>query len=654
MFAPARAAGDVVRVEVDRREVIGGGTPWGDAGPYERLVGRVFFEFDPTDPHDLRITDLALAPRNARGKVEVWAQFVIYKPLDPARGSGVTLFEIPNRGGGSGIDVPATVVMQGENAYILRMGATVVYLGWQFDAPATPPGLRLHAPTVTEDGRMITGLVRAYWVVEARTTTLPVSAAVSYPVLDPGAAGHALLVRDTWAAEPRLVPRGAWSFARVDDGQLVEDATHTHLSTGFTPGKIYELVYRAANPVLVGAGLAAVRDLAEYLKYDPQSIAPSRHVIARGFSQSGRFLRHFLYEGFNVGAAGRRVFDGMYIVMAGGSRGSFNHRFAQPTTASGQYPTRIFPFAGVELSDPVTGVRDGLLARAGSAVQLPKIFYVDGGHEYWGNAASLTHTAPDGARDVPLMPNERRYVLASADHTPNARELVPPTDARLPGSPAYRGNPLEARPVQRALFRALVEWVRDNRLPPPSSHPTIASGTLVPADSVRFPRIPGVAFPRAAVPVYRLDLGPRWSQGIVEREPPRLGAPFPVRVGQVDSVGNELGGLRTLEVAVPLATYFPWQLRTDSAAVTTPLVSNEGSIVPLAATEAARQAAGDPRPSVERLYRNRQDYLARVRRVVQQLVDERFLLAEDAPGELARAESIWAWVTGRGGDSERQ
>lgn len=630
---------------MDRREVLADGSPWGNAGPYERLVGRVFFEFDPADPDDARIVDLGIAPRNVRGKVEVWAEFVIYKPVDPARGSGVTLFEIPNRGGGSLLNVPASTVMRGENSYLLRVGLTIVHLGWQADLPPGPAVLRLYAPRVGDATRRITGLVRTQWLVDAPTTVLSVSSEATYPVLDPDAAEHRLLVRADPLGEATALPRETWRFARPEGERVVADPGHVFLSGGFAPGRLYELVYRSADPLLVGAGLAAVRDMAEYLRDDPSSVAPTRYVIARGFSQSGRFLRQLVYQGFHLGSGGRRVFDGLFILMAGGSRGSFNHRFAQPSAASGNYPTRLFPFASAALTDPVSGVRDGLLARAGDSTRVPRIFYLDGGHEYWGNAASLAHASPDGMRDVSPMPNERRYVLASADHSINARDLGPAEDARVPGSPLYRVNPLEGRPVQRALLTALIEWIRDGREPPPSRYPTIGRGTLVAVDAVRFPRIPGVAPPRAAAAIHRLDFGPRWSEGIVDVEPPRLGPPYPVQVGQVDSVGNEIDGIRMHEVEVPLATYLPWQLRTGEAEAVAPLVGNEGSIVPLPRTEAERRASGDARPSVEALYRDREDYLGRVRRAVERLVAERYILADDAAAELSRAERIWAWVT---------
>ncbi|HWO87973.1 MAG TPA: alpha/beta hydrolase domain-containing protein [Gemmatimonadales bacterium] len=653
IMAGSRAAADVVRVEVDRREVLAGGVSWGSAGAYERLVGRVFFEFDPAHPADALIVDLRFAPRNARGKVEVWSEFVIYKPVDSGRGSGVTLFEIPNRGGGSLVNVPAASAMRGENSYLLRMGLTIVHLGWQADLSPGPATLRLHAPRAGDATRRIAGLVRTRWVVQSPTTVLPVTSAASHPVLDPDGGEHRLLVRADPLGDPAVVPRASWRFARLDGERVVADPGNVYLAGGFAPGRIYELVYRSADPLLVGAGLAAVRDMAEYLRDDPTSIAPTRYVVARGFSQSGRFLRHLVYQGFHLGSGGQRVFDGLFIIMAGGSRGSFNHRFAQPSTASGNHPTRLFPFASAVLTDPVTGARDGLLAHAGDSTQLPRIFYLDGGHEYWGSAASLTHISPDGTHDISLLPNERRYVLASADHSANARDLGPEEDARTPGTTLYRVNPLEGRPVQRALLTAMIEWIISGREPPPSRYPTIARGTLVAADAVRFPHIPGVAVPSAAVPIHHLDFGPRWPEGIIDFEPPRLGGQYPVQVGQVDSIGNEIDGIRMHEVEVPLATYLPWQLNTGAAAAVAPLVSEEGSIVPLPRTEVERRTAGDPRPSVEVLYRNRDEYLARVRRVVERLVQERFVLPDDVAGELSRAERIWAWVTAARGASSR-
>jgi hypothetical protein len=285
--------------------------------------------------------------------------------------------------------------------------------------------------------------------------------------------------------------------------------------------------------------------------------------------------------------------------------------------------------------------RDSSAAFAAAA---PKVFYVDGGYEYWGRAASLTHTTVDGKRDVGFLPSERRYVISSAQHSSPAR-FPPAEGARFDNGAAFRGDPLDQRLALRALLVALVEWVRDGREPPASMYPTNASGSLVPVDSARRPQIPGVSLAQIPAQPYRYDFGARWAQGILDVEPPRVGAPYAVRVSQVDSIGNDVGGIRSVEARVPLATYFPWQLRTGAAADR--MVSFQGTFVPLPRTEAERASTHDPRPSIERLYGgNRDVFLKRVDAAAAELVAERFLLAEDVQAARTRMAATWDWVEG--------
>jgi hypothetical protein len=367
-------------------------------------------------------------------------------------------------------------------------------------------------------------------------------------------------------------------------------------------------------------------------------------------SQTGRFLRHFLYQDFNVDERGRRAFDGIFAHTAGAGRGSFNHRFAQPSRDAQPYstffyPTDVFPFTSPIETDPLTGRRDGLREhpdRAASPAALPKVFYVDGGYEYWGRAASLTHTTVDGTRDVGFLPSERRYVMSSAQHSGPAR-FPPASDAQLGSGPALKGDPLDQRLALRALMVAMIEWVKDGREPPASLYPTNAGGTLVPVDSARRPTIPAVAIAKIPAQPYRYDLGPRWPQGIIDYEPPKLGAPYAIRVAQVDSIGNDVGGIRSVEARVPLATYFPWQLRTGAASDR--LASFAGTFIPLPRTEAERASTHDPRPSIEALYGGDRDaFLKRVDAAAAELVAQRYMLAEDAAAARSRMAATWDWV----------
>lgn len=647
----------VVRVEILSRTDIGG-PGFGRAGTYERITGRVYFAFDPKNPENRRIVDLELAPRNAIGEVEAWSEFVILRPKDPSRSADLAVLDIVNRGGMTTPTVfnlsanrsasPESAEQYGD-ALLMKRGVTIVALGWQWDVRSEAGLLHFGAPRVGSEARPIIGLVRSDITVDTARRTIPLGhtlgAAIGYPVADPQDPANVMTVRDDPTSARALVPRADWRFARDSSGTVVEDPRSVYMVRGwFVPGKIYEVVYRARDPVVVGAGLAAVRDMISYLKYDPSAITRVKHGIGYGVSQTGRFIRHFLYQGFNTDERGRVAFDGFFSHTAGAGRGSFNHRFAQPSRDAQPYstffyPTDVFPFASVSTRDPATGKRGGLRDdQRGSS--RTKVFYVDGGHEYWGRSASLTHTTPDGTRDVGFLPTERRYVIASARHSsPTAWPI--PESARITGTAAYRGDPLDQRLALRALMSALIDWVVAGKEPPPSRYPTLASGALVRPADVRFPRIPNLPVARIPQQAYRLDFGSRWNAGIIDREPPLVGAPYPLFVSRVDSIGNEIGGIRSIELLTPLATYYPWQLRRGMQAANDRLTSFQGTFVPLPRTEVDRAASGDSRSSIEALYGNRARFLEQVDAGVGSLVRERFLLAEDAG--VARNRMIDAW-----------
>jgi hypothetical protein len=628
-------------------------------GEYEKLAGTVELELDPEHAANARIVDLGLAPRNARGRVEASADFMVLRPRRlPARGSPA-LLEVSNRGGkallpyfarGTWSLDPSRTEDFGDRL-LTRLGLTLIWIGWQFDVPRQPGLLRLHAPVARADGRPIEGLVRSDWTIEHPTTTLPLAHRdhIAYPVADPLHADNALTVRSARLGPREIVPRDRWRFARLESGRLVDDSTHVHLAGGFQAGRIYELVYRAQDPVVVGIGLAAVRDIVAWARHDPRADFPVTSAVAFGVSQSGRFLRHFLYQGFNTDEAGRKVFDGMLIHTAGAGRGSFNHRFAQPSRDAHRfsaffYPTDIFPFTTRVQTDAELGAADGLLGpSSGRPEHRPRTFFTNTGYEYWGRAASLIHTSLDGRADVAPLPTERIYHLASAQHfiTP-----FPPAASGRTGL-AYRGNALDFMPTMRALLVRLLEWVVDDRAPPPSAVPTVAAGTLVPITGLRFPRVPDVTLPTVIHQAHRVDYGPRWAAGIITREPPGVGAPFPALVSQVDATGNEVAGIRGVEVQAPLATHTPWLLRGGSGPDAAELTDYLGAYVPLARTEAERQRWDDGRPSIGARYAGKRAYVDTATRAAESLAAAGFLLREDLPVVVDRATAHWDWIMTR-------
>ncbi len=645
----------VVRLRIDRRELVLAGRSFGAAGPYEKLVGSVEFALDLDRPQNKQIVDLALAPRNAAGEVEFSADLYILKPVDPGRGNGRVLYEIGNRGGkrllsvfqdSSASDDPTTAEEFG-NGVLMRQGVTLVWMGWQWDVPEGR--MRMEMPIASSGDGPITGLVRGNFIVGE-----PVSVASladrghrAYQVVDPDSPDHVMTVRDRRLDPPRTVPRDRWRF--VLPGSVTLDG-------GFEPGRIYDVVYRARDPRVIGCGLAGTRDLISFLKYasGPENPIPGlTAAVSWGNSQSGRFQRHFLYEGFNEDEAGRQVFDGMIDQAGGAGRGSFNHRFGQASRDALHhmnilYPVDMFPFTDGPETDPETGVTDALLARSERTGTVPKLFHILTSSEYFNRSGSLVHTDPSGTRDSVLPETTRIYLLSSVSHVVGRFPPAPSSNASLMGQAAL--NPLVRTPVVRALLRAMDEWVAEGVPPPPSRYPRLSDGTLTHPEASRWPAVPGMPMPHDPLQPYRLDFGPRWSEGIVTYQPPRVGSPYPVLVPAVDEDGNDRAGIRLPEIEVPLATHTGWNYRDVGIGAPDRLAGEIGSYLPFSRTRVEREASEDSRWSVAERYRDEHEYLGRITAAARALVAERYLLAEDLPKVIDRAVAHYRWATGANAD----
>lgn len=646
------ASGEVLKLEIARREAVLGGKSFGLAGPYEKIVGTVLVELDPQVPQNRGIVDLALAPRNARGRVEVRADFYLLRPVDPRRSNGRLFYEAGNRGTkrilatfqGATASADPTSAAEFGNGALMNQGFTLAWMGWQWDVPEGR--MRMEMPIATDSGRPLTGLVRSNFIPSARTDTARLAdrGHQAYPVVNPGSAEHTLTVRDRRLDPPSLVPRERWRFV---------DQETVALQGGFEPGRIYDVIYRAASPRVVGVGLAGTRDFVSFLKYsssDTNPVPGLRWAIGWGVSQTGRFLRHFLYQGFNEDEQGRRVFDGVFDQVGGAGRGSFNHRFGQASRDALHhfnilYPVDLFPFTDGLETDPETGVTDGLLARAEASHTTPKVFHLLTNSEYFNRAGSLVHTTPDGTRDAVMPDTIRIYLIASAPHVVGA---FPPA-ANPSGDPPGQApmNPLDYSAPIRALFRALDRWVVEDASPPPSRYPRIADGTLTSAERAGWPKIPGVRMPLDPMPAYRLDFGPEWPRGVVGYEPPRIGKPFPVLVPAVDRDGNDRAGIRLPEIEVPLATQKGWNFRHPSGGAADRLAGEIGSYFPFPLTLGDRERFGDSRLSIQERYRDRFDYLGRITDAALKLVAEGYLLAEDLPEVIGRAARHYDWATSK-------
>jgi hypothetical protein len=539
-------------------------------------------------------------------------------PSDRARGNDAALFDVLNRGGKSRDD-----------DFLMSRGYTIVRVGWQFDTKRE--GLMgLVAPPVLEQGKPVTGRISTLLMPGS---TDPVYALVEpsryvdttrYPPLDPDSPANVLTVRDGFLAQPHVVPRDAWRFGRLVDGSFVPGTSALYLQGGFQAGHVYELSYEATGAVVAGVGFAALRDLASAIKHQKAGAIATRLVYALGNSQDGRYLREFLYEGFNADEQGARAFDGIIANIAGSARSAdFNGRFAKPSGLA-FYTASLFPYLDLDQKDPVTGRVDGIQMHL-TAEQRPKIFYTDSSTEYWGGgrAAALTHATLDGRSDVVPPENVRIYFFTGTQHVGRG---TPPS--RGPGLPGPNGN--DYTWAMHALLVDLDRWVRDGTVPPPSTHPRLADGSLVPLPKIRFPTIPGARVPFTIPAGYRADLdGPH--------EAHRL----PMLVPQVDRDGNELAGIRLPNVAVPLATYTGWSFRSPAMGQPDEVLPLNGYAIPFPATKADRKQTRDPRPSIEERYRSRDHYRALVSEAAARLVRSRFLLEEEVPRVVDQSLANW-------------
>jgi hypothetical protein len=625
---------------------------------YERVVAKAHFAVDPKNPANTIIRDLQNAPRNEDGLVEFAADLFVLKPRDPAKGNGVILFEVSNRGHKGMLSMFDFAASTGNpskegdfgDGYLLKQGYTLVWVGWQADVPLNDDLMRLFAPVAKVNGQTITGPVRSQWIVDTPVKTYSLgdrNTHIPYPVANPDDPANQLTVQDHPDSPQRTIPRSEWRFAREENGKVVPDNGRVYLSTGYTPGKIYEVVYTAKDPTVIGLGPAAIRDVISFLKYENDSTIllgdQSRYLkraIGFGTSQSGRFLRTFLYYGFNRDEKNRQVFDGVWAHVAGGGLGSFNHRFAQPSRDGHPflnllYPTDIFPFTDEAQTDPETGLTDGLLVKAERDKVAPKIFYTNGSYEYWGRAAALIHTSIDGSSDMGLSKDSRAYFLAGTQHGPGS---FPPKQ----GNTQYKPNPNDYRYIMRGLLAAMCAWVKEGKEPPPSRIPLLSQQQLAAPSQVRFPKLPGVTPPKSYQRAWRANYGPEFRDyGIVSYEPPKLGKAFPTLLPQVDGDGNETAGIRLPEIQVPLGTYTGWNLRAASIGNPTEIFNMVGSFFAFAPNKAEREKRHDPRPSIEERYSSKQEYLGKIKAAAEALASEGYILAQDVPALEQRASRQW-------------
>ncbi|MBR0656104.1 hypothetical protein GXW79_13560 [Roseomonas arctica] len=609
MALAPQAGAQVTRFELTGRpESAFGGQEFGAAGRYERLAGRATIALDPADPRNAVIADIAAAPRNAQGRVEASADVVILRPVEAARGNGTMLLEVPNRGRMLALPLfnESPTAAQGRepgNGFLFRQGFTLVWVGWQADFAPAAGELAIRLPML--EG--VTGPMREEVVFDHLRNPAPIP--LAFPIAD--------------NASARITVRARWDLPRETPADLAVAVANPREITvtrpaGYDAGAVYELTYTARDPVVSGVGFAAVRDVAAFLRREAGDANPlagrTRRTMAFGVSQSGRFLRDFLYLGFNEDTAGQPVFDGLMPHVAGTRRMFMNSRFARPDKAprSLQDPAwsaDAFPFTYAETQNPFTEARDGLLRRCTASNTCPRVMQTDTEYEWWGARASLLVMDPGGGA-IGLPDFVRAYMIAGTPHfsQPGATVAANPVCA-LPTNPNHAGGPM------RALLSHLDAWVHDRRVPPPSQVPTLAAGTLVEAARALPAPVPGLNYTGIHVPAAQSD------HTVI---PPRELGRFPVFVPRMDGDGVAVAGIRMPILEAPLESRTAWNPRAEGygPGVLCPLM---GGVLPLAATRAAREAARDPRLSLE----ERPARGPALRAAAERLAAAGFLLPED-------------------------
>lgn len=642
-----KPAAHIEQFAIRERHPAFGGAEFGKVGAYEWIAVTAVVRVDPEHPANRNIVDLAFAPRHAKGGVRYSTELLILRPENPACARSVLLYDVVNRGmqlaHAMFNDEPLQFGVADEpgqgNGFLMREGFTLVWAGWQSGLDGQ--GL-LHAdfPVATDHGRSITGQVQQETVFDNWEN--PGSVRLAYPLAEPDHPQASVTVRARQSDPPHPLPTGSWRY--VDERTISVDRPKD-----MDAGAIYEVVYLARDPMLAGLGFAVTRDIISFLRYgdadeqgNPNPLADFRHsrsessstqeecrdadrvifdsAIAIGFSQSGRYLRDWLWQGFNTDGKGRPVFDGLLVFIAGARTTFTNVRWAQPDRFSRQHEDQRvygnqFPFTYSVITDPVTGATDGILKQCLEAGNCPKLFHIDTSSEFWQAGASLIGT--DGAgKDLSLPSNVRAYHIAGAPHGTGYAE----PHCALPA------NPLPYSPVSRALLLAMTDWISAQREPPPSAWPSITDGTLVSprsAESIGYPDFTPLGFTYSgAVNEMHLTDYTQVPPRIITRNA------WQVLVPNTDADGNELAGIRVPELAVPRGTYLGWNPRREQHAPGA-LCLIYGSYVPFTASKSSRLEKGDSRLSLAERYSSELEYDELLRKAAETLHERRLMLVDD-------------------------
>ena len=645
-IAPAQAR--IVKIQITRMEMpTFEGTSFGKTGQYEKLVGRAFGEVDPKDPRNAVIVDIANAPKNARGMVEYDTDFYILKPVNLANGNHRLWFEINNRG-----NMPSypqmndarvtnndpTSAADAGNGYLMRQGYTILEAGWDATAPGGGGRFTIRVPMAKNpDGSPIVGPSLEEFVVDDAKT---MRGRLTYPAATMDKSKATLTVRTRYEDNPVALPAESWQYTD-ESGKAIELLPK---GTPFKQGSLYEFVYQAKDPLAGGLGFAALRDVASFFRSakadaagTPNPLAGAIQYVYTGcVSQPCRAMHDFVWLGFNQDEAGNRAIDGIQNWVAGATGIFVNYRFGQGGRTQRQHIARWFPefqmpFTNQVIDDPITGKKDGRLARCTASNTCPKIFEVNSANEFWSKDMAVGLVDAKGRDRTDEPANVRNYFIASLPHGA----------ARGKGICQQNRNPLGPGVVLRALLADMDEWVTKGTEPPKSRVPRTGEGTLVPPlpqSSQGFPKLTGVTYNGRMHTGDLFDYGPDFDRGILTTLPPRLvGTPYPALVPKTDADGNDVAGIRIPEVAAPVATYTGWALRANPSGGDDGCDA-AGQMIDFAGTRAERMSSGDPRPSLEERYASHEAYVNAVSTAANALARDRLLLPEDVQAYVQKAQ----------------
>ncbi len=676
MFAAASHA-KLVKLEIAKREVVADGMRFGDAGPYEKLTGRAWFEVDPNLERNKVVFDLDHAPLNAKGRVEFSADMVILKPVDMALSAKSLFFAVNNRGrkiafgrmhdtaSDASMNDPITAHDFG-NGFLMKRGYVIAWVGWGADIAPGDNRMTVDFPIALEkNGRPVTERILTEFSDRnfngGKPFSLPLSGGTafkSFPAVssDKVEAQAELYVLPSDSPKPGApdIPRGEavpgdqWALADCPEGWPGKpSAAHICLKDGFRSDHNYHLIYRATNSPVMGLGYVTTRDFVSFLKNDAKDAQGNANpvfglktTLCQGISSSAMYLRDFLYQGFNVDEQERQVCEGMHIHIAGVQKLFLNYRFAQPNPFTQQHreryvPDTNFPRQYAVRINPFNGVPDGILKRPKTD---PKIIHTDTSNEYWQFRASLTGASEGATMDFNESSKVRRYLLSSQQHGGFKGDA--PTHGLADRQCEQLSNATHPGPLLRALVVALDEWVKKKVDPPAMRVPRIADQTLVAPAQVNLPKIPGLTYEGLFNGSGDRDFGPRvtGNSGVIDLLVPRTLATHKILVPQVDAIGNDLAGIRHPYVEVPVATLLGWNTRTPEFGGPD-LCDLIGSTIALPKTRADAQAKGDPRPSLEELYGSHDGYVAKVAAAAKKLQAERLMLLEDVDMIVTEAQA---------------